>query len=477
MKPATLRFCALLALLLASTAGAQPAANETILDHGRFKQVHLFRPAQTPTSFALLLSGDGGWNAGETRLAQTLVGEGALVAGIDSAQFVAVLEADDGDCALIDGDLENLAHFSQAYAKVAGYLQPILVGYSAGASLAYANLLQAPAGTFSSALLLGFCPELEMKKPMCAGEALRYSAQKSGKGFDLLAEPALKAPLIALYGRDDDLCDIPSTQKFIDRISSAQMTVLSGVNHGYGDSPSARTAMAAAYRRLQATAVVTDAPAPPSLGDLPVIEEPAENAAGNPHFAVLLSGDGGWAGLDKDVSAALRAKGISVVGVDSLRYFWSARTPQDIATDLDRIIDHYAALWHKREVILVGYSQGADVLPFALNRLSTANRRRLAVAVAIGLSEHAVFQFHLTNWVSDNDDGPATLPEVQRLRDVRFLCVYGAEEDDSICPQLRGTGVALAQLPGGHHFDGDYEALAATILAHLSADSRKPASP
>ncbi len=47
---------------------------------------------------------------------------------------------------------------------------------------------------------------------------------------------------------------------------------------------------------------------------------------GGPTFAVILSGDGGWAGLDKKVAAALAAQGIDVVGIDSLRYFWSERT-------------------------------------------------------------------------------------------------------------------------------------------------------
>jgi type IV secretory pathway VirJ component len=86
-------------------------------------------------------------------------------------------------------------------------------------------------------------------------------------------------------------------------------------------------------------------------------------------IAVMLSGDGGWAGLDKEVAAALSANGIRVVGLDSLRYFWTARTPEGLAADLGRIIDYYVSQLGKQRVLLVGYSQGADVLPFAVNRL------------------------------------------------------------------------------------------------------------
>ncbi|TAJ51242.1 MAG: virulence factor family protein [Nevskiaceae bacterium] len=460
----------LLAAAPAKPAVAKPvlAANEQVLDHGRFRQVHVFSPSGNPKSFALLLSGDGGWQPAMSQLAQTLVAEGALVAGIDSAQFMADLEADGGDCVFPDGDLENLSHFVQAYAKAPGYRPPVLVGYSAGATLGYATLAQAPAETFAAGLLLGFCPDLELKKAVCPGEGLRFERRKDGKGVDFLPAPKLAVPLLNLLGSADPVCDAPATGRFLAQIPAARQVLLAGVGHDYAASPRARAAFVAAYHRL-ATRQGSVAAAPTDLGDLPVIEEPAASGKDNPRFAVLWSGDGGWAGLDKEVSAALQAQGISVVGVDSLRYFWTSRTPAGIAADVDKIIRHYLSAWNKREVILIGYSQGADVLPFAVNGLPAETRAKVLLAAGMGLSDHAVFEFQLSNWVADNNNGPETLPEVRRMRGVRFLCIYGAEEDDSICPQLQGSNALVAKLPGGHHFDGDYDKLAATILGALPA--------
>jgi type IV secretory pathway VirJ component len=49
------------------------------------------------------------------------------------------------------------------------------------------------------------------------------------------------------------------------------------------------------------------------------------------------------------------------------------------------------------------------------------------------------------------------------------LCVYGEGETDSICPGLpkapEHTHVTLAQIGKGHHFSGEYSALAERILA------------
>ncbi len=83
----------------------------------------------------------------------------------------------------------------------------------------------------------------------------------------------------------------------------------------------------------------------------------------------MISGDGGWAGLDRSIAKSFAARGIPVVGIDSLRYFWSEKTPDGTARDLAAIIQQYQQRWHRNAVYLLGYSFGADVLPFIVNRL------------------------------------------------------------------------------------------------------------
>ena len=216
----------------------------------------------------------------------------------------------------------------------------------------------------------------------------------------------------------------------------------------------------------QRTARDTAPRAPVALGNLPVVELTAR--AGAPPtdlLAIILSGDGGWAGLDKEVAQALAEHGIPVAGLDSLRYFWSARTPQGLAGDLDRMIRYYIAHFGKQRVLLIGYSQGADVLPFAVNHLAASTRAHIALGVLMGMSEHAVFEFHVSNWISNDNSGPATLPEVTRIAGIPILCIYGEGDNDSLCPKLDGSKVRIVKLPGGHHFNGDYAGLAREILA------------
>jgi type IV secretory pathway VirJ component len=179
---------------------------------------------------------------------------------------------------------------------------------------------------------------------------------------------------------------------------------------------------------------------------------------GDDRLVVMLSGDGGWAALDRGVSAEFAARGIGSVGLDSLHYFWNKRTPEETAEAVAGIIKRYTRLWKKPRVILFGYSFGADVLPFVVNRLPPPLQARIDRVVFAGLGPRAAFEFHLSNWLSDEpQEGPPVVDEVRRMPDVPTVCIYGAEEgSDSACPALKGTAVLLRELPGDHHFDEDY---------------------
>ena len=431
------------------------------LSHGRFEDVTVYRPAGTVRQFVLFLSGDGGWDADMASLAGMLAEEGALVAGIDMPQLVTALEGDGGECVFPDGDLENLSHYIQAYYEVPAYLTPLLVGYSSGATLSYAMLAQSGPQIFAGAITLGFCADLEMKKALCKGVDIHQKRRADG-GTDLLPAARLPEPWIVLHGEEDGVCPAAPAKAFVDRIPGTTWIALPAVEHDYSSPPSARLQLRQAVARFAVASAATVGAAPQGLSGLPLIEVGARGTG--ERFAVLLSGDGGWAGLDKEVAAALAAEGVPVVGFDSLRYFWKARTPEGLAADLDRILLHYAAQWNRKEAILIGYSQGADVLPFAVNRLGAASNALVVRTVLMGLGEKAAFEFHLSNWIGKSGDLPI-LPEVSRLSADRTLCLYGSDDKDSLCPRIPAGHVQARALPGGHHFDGAYGTLAKLILA------------
>jgi len=203
--------------------------------------------------------------------------------------------------------------------------------------------------------------------------------------------------------------------------------------------------------------LVAGDPGPPAfpsdssdLLGLPLVELPV-----NPShriFAVLLTGDGGWARGDQSMAAAFRSRAIPVVGFVSPSYLQVPRTPDIAARDLRRVLDHYLREWHEERIIVAGYSRGADLLPFMVSRLPAELRQRLALVAMVGLSDQASFQYRPTDIFADGlrfTDQPVK-PEVERLRGLRMICISGEREAGSLCPRLDSSLVRIARHAGGH---------------------------
>lgn len=440
-----------------------PKASDT-LTWGRFGLVHVYRPQGEPKSVVLFLSGDGGWELGVLSMADTLRKEGALVAGIDLKRYLKAIEDAKDDCVYPAGEFEDFSHMLQSKYKLVEYKYPIVIGFSSGATLAYALLVEAPSGTFAGGEGLGFCPDFEVAKPLCPQNQYKGVKSTRHKGVDIAAVPSLKDPFIALQGEIDQICKPEETKAFIDSIKGAEVMMLPHVGHGYSVEKNWMPQFMEAYRKLatQAPQNVTVAPSVPDVADLPLVEVTAP-AGKSDLLALLITGDGGWAGIDQDVAGALSERGVPVVALNSLKYYWTAHDANQTAKDVDRILRAYLARWGKSRAVLLGYSQGADVMPFVLNRLPAESRAKVAGAAVIGMSETAVFEFHFSNWVRDPKDAFKTRPEVDKLKDVKLTCIYGDQEKDSMCPQLSDRAT-LIKLPGGHHFKGDYEKVAQAVL-------------
>ncbi|HEX7374260.1 MAG TPA: AcvB/VirJ family lysyl-phosphatidylglycerol hydrolase [Steroidobacteraceae bacterium] len=202
---------------------------------------------------------------------------------------------------------------------------------------------------------------------------------------------------------------------------------------------------------------------PPSLDDLPIVAVPPAGAT-HGRIAVMLSGDGGWADLVQEVSAALARDGIGVAGLNSLKYFWTQRTPQETAHDVERIVEHYMREWHADQLVLIGYSFGADVLPDVLNHLPADLRAQVRGLTLIAPSSVANYEVHVTSWLGVAHPGEPTLPALERLRGLPMVCIYGEEDTDAVCPKLPAGLARVEKMAGGHHFGGDFAAVARQVL-------------
>ena len=240
-----------------------------------------------------------------------------------------------------------------------------------------------------------------------------------------------------------------------------------------------------------AAALIIWKPLPrPSLEDATVkLAATAQAPAGHDDvLAVFYSGDGGWRDLDKEVGSRLAARGIPVLGISCLAYYWRNRSPEESAQDLDALITKYTAQWHKQKVWLIGFSFGADVVPTIVDKLSPANRARISQVVLLSPSHDVNFEVELEGYMTENwlkthtkalmewinpvPHFPA-LPRIDALQNKPpVICYYGHDDsDDTVCNDSHlPKWVKVYEMPGDHHFDYNYDGLATRMIGDLPSD-------
>lgn len=199
------------------------------------------------------------------------------------------------------------------------------------------------------------------------------------------------------------------------------------------------------------------------VDDLPLVQMAPLH--GGVTLAVFVTGDGGWRAIDRNVAAGLHARGFGVVGLVASRYFAQRRTPEEAADALQRIVMHYSIEWRAPRVIVVGYSRGAGVLPFMVNRMASPWRERVTTLALMGLDPTIDFEvtpFDLLRTHATPKEIPVS-GEIEKLRGKQILCFFGVREEDSLCRTLSPFLVTRVAEPGGHHFAGNYDDLARTI--------------
>ena len=462
---------------LAEPLPATPLSmREVAITHDTLGPLTVFAPPKgsDPQAFVIVLDDDQvseGSTATLTpaRLAsiQRLVARGAAVVPIQArAALDLVAKSPDStdDCLDLLGEFAGVSTLGQRALGNATYRWPVLLGDGeTGGTLAYLALAQSPVNTIAGAVSLALDPTLDSAKPLCAGAT---ATTDSPGRFSYAPSTDLPQPWIAigpsgggalsdkvlafLKADPDDTQQKPGGSSDEDRLREAEEAALS-----------------------------IGTPAPTGIEDLPVVELPAQSPPGAPKktpasrpiFAILVSGDGGWRDIDKSIAEELAAQGISVVGLDSLRYFWSYKSPETYAKDLDRIAAHYGTLWHAELRGLLGYSMGADAMPFAWDHLSQKTRDRVRLIGLVGFEPTAAFEISIAGFagIASAQDVDVR-PPLKSLPLDRVICVYGTDEqaDGSTgCTLPEMKGATLMERPGGHHLDGEYETVAKAFIDRL----------
>ncbi|HQQ75670.1 MAG TPA: AcvB/VirJ family lysyl-phosphatidylglycerol hydrolase, partial [Pseudomonadales bacterium] len=313
-----------------------------------------------------------------TKVARLIASAGQIAALVDlDAVFDRVRNASP-DCIDQVTLLDVYAQHLQQTFQFDHFGKPALIGFGGAGSYLRLLLAQAPAGIFSAGISVHEQDSLLLPAALCGAMEEQVVWQS--------AIVPVKVPE-----------DISSVTPWADFSSGLQQweLVLAKIVQPQNSAPLANGS---------------------DVGDLPLVELPQEQGGAADYFVVIISGDGGWANIDKDIAGALGESGVAVVGWNSLRYFWEAKNPDVMSSDLARVIRYYQQHWGKSRVLLVGFSLGADVLPFMVSHLPADLQQAVSGLVLLSPSHDVDFQFHISDWLESEGGNPnPLLPEMTKI--------------------------------------------------------------
>ena len=188
--------------------------------------------------------------------------------------------------------------------------------------------------------------------------------------------------------------------------------------------------------------------------DLPLIITNSKTEDKSAPVALLISGDGGWYGFEQSIADNLANLGIPTIGLDSRKYFWNRRTPEETASDIARALSLYAKKWGRNKFVLIGYSVGAELVPFIVTRLPENVKSETISAVLLSPDLYTDFEVHFTNMLGMGNPQNTfdVIKEIRRMQPLLTLCIFGDGEKSKVPALLAGTSVKIKAIPGDHHY-------------------------
>ena len=422
-----------------------------------FGKVYIYDSShKTPENIIIMISGDGGWKYGVPEFAKEFSRLNSLVVGVDILRYYKHLRQQETECYMISSDFVELSAAIERKYGFQKYIPPVIMGYSSGATLVYGILAQARPGTFIGGISLGFCPDFELPQKFCQVNGLEEKEIEKGKSYLFLPDSRLGNSWIVLHGKIDKVCDFQKVSDFIHGTADARLVALPSVGHGFSKWADFMPEWKAAYTEMimKYSNDQKQSEQLPKIDDIPCIITREKKPGGSSMIAVFFSGDGGWYGFEQSISNRLAEKGVSVVGIDTRKYFWNRKTPEKTSSDIAGLLTYYGKEWNKPGIMLIGYSQGAEIVPFVLTRLPEELKSRVISTVMLSPAVNTDFQVHISNMLGlgSKQNTYNVIEEISEIQRTPQIIFFGDNEKTEVPELLRDKNVKIIRIPGDHHY-------------------------
>lgn len=192
-----------------------------------------------------------------------------------------------------------------------------------------------------------------------------------------------------------------------------------------------------------------------------------KSAVANP-LVFYISGDGGFNDFSMNLCKNMNESGYSVSALNSRSFFWSKKAPQQTANEFTNYLNTAIKNQKNQQIIFVGYSFGADVLPFIINRLPTALKSKIKSAIFLTPSGSTDFEIHLSDMMGGGKKRAMdVVAEINRMSISKAAVITDKGEKSFPAKNIILKGLVIETLRGDHHFDGDTKLLTQIIMKYF----------
>ncbi|MEO8862127.1 MAG: AcvB/VirJ family lysyl-phosphatidylglycerol hydrolase [Ginsengibacter sp.] len=185
---------------------------------------------------------------------------------------------------------------------------------------------------------------------------------------------------------------------------------------------------------------------PVKVWDAPTHEKP---------LIFYISGDGGLNNFSSDLCDGLNKKGYDVCALNAKSYFYDKKTPEQTTNDINNYLSQKLSGRSGQQIVLIGYSFGADVLPFVLNRLSKKILDQTRVSFLMAASGSTDFEIHWSDIFGGNAKRSMdVVSEINKLGNTKIVIINASDDGYLDVRKITLKKYTHEMLPGGHHFDG-----------------------
>jgi type IV secretory pathway VirJ component len=201
------------------------------------------------------------------------------------------------------------------------------------------------------------------------------------------------------------------------------------------------------------------------MAQLPVMELTASIQT---PYIYYISGDGGLNDFSTGLAKTLNQAGFTIASLNARSYFWSKKSPDQTASEISAYLQSRISTRKNQQIIFIGYSFGADVMPFIINRLPDSLKKRIASVVLLSPSGTTDFEIHVLDMFgTPKKRSMDVVAEINKMGNQKTAIIFGGDETGFSGKAITIKNSFIQTLPGGHHYDGNIREVVNTVMKYF----------